>query len=470
MRAAPCQLIVGLAFGDEGKGTTVDFLARQALAAHHRPPLVVRYNGGPQAAHHVVNEHGQSHCFAQLGSASLIPGAGTLLSQHMLVEPLALLREAEALARLGVAAPLRQLSIDRRCVVVTPFHRLLNRMQELRRGAARHGSCGLGVGQAWLDSRNPSMPTLRLGEVQQPVELRRKLRFMQLCKVDLAEQLCDAHPELPALRTHLDELRQPGWVEHLAEGYAALLRELHALDDGAVLRRALRDPQQPILFEGAQGVLLDAERGFFPHVTPSCTTLANAQALLADADADAGAKLESDRPVQRIGVLRAYATRHGAGPFVTHDAELEARLPEQHNGTGPWQGAMRVGWFDAVAARYAIAAVGGVDSIALTNLDRLAGLAGVKVCTRYGLDGPELQRLPLPAARSEQIRLTEQLLRCQPIYDELPGYSLSQPLSPELEGLLRYLESAALGVPISLLSLGPAAADKQVRELGTVAL
>lgn len=468
MPTAPCQLIVGLAFGDEGKGTTVDFLARQALAAYSKPALVVRYNGGPQAAHHVVNERGQSHCFAQLGSASLIPGVRTLLSQHMLIEPLALFREAEALKRLGIAAPLRQLSIDGRCVVVTPFHRLMNRMQEVRRGPGRHGSCGLGVGQAWLDSRNPSVPSLRFGEVRQPSELRRKLRFMQLVKVDLAEQLCDAHPELPALRPYLDELRKPSWVEELATAYSALLPELHALEDGAALRQALRDPAQPILFEGAQGVLLDAERGFFPHVTPACTTLANARALIEEAG-------ETDRPVQRIGVLRAYATRHGAGPFVSEDAELEPRLPEQHNGTGPWQGAMRVGWFDAVAARYALAAVGGVDCIALTNLDRLAGLPRVKVCTRYRLGTQELAQLPMPRSRDEQLALTAQLFRAQPLYDELAGWEAAPPLSPplptNLEGFLRQLESAALlGTPISLVSLGPGAAHKQLRELGRVAL
>lgn len=459
MRSAPCQLIAGLAFGDEGKGTTVDFLGRRALAEAGRPPLVVRYNGGPQAAHHVVNEQGQSHCFAQFGSATLIPGARTLLSRYMLVEPLALFREAEALLRLGLASPLGGLSLDRRCVVVTPFHRLINRMQEVARGAARHGSCGLGVGQAWLDSRNPSVPSLRIGDVEDPSALRARLRFLQLVKVDLGEQLCDAHPELPSLRPYLDELRRTTWVGELAERYQALLSEIHALDDGSQLRAALRDPGQPILFEGAQGVLLDAERGFFPHVTPACTTFENAQQLIAEADAD--------RPLQRIGVLRLYGTRHGAGPFVSEDAALQAKLPELHNGTGPWQGTMRVGWFDAVAARYAIAAVGGVDAIALTNLDRLATLPAIKLCTRYRLGEIELSHLPIPASRGEQLALTQQLFACQPLYEDLPTWQSEG----ELEAFLRQLEAPGLlGARIGLLSLGPRAADKQVRDLGTVAI
>src|SRR5262249_12518219 len=149
-------------------------------------------------------------------------------------------------------------------------------------------------------------------------------------------------------------------IDRLADSYEHLLREIAALDDGTELGRLLRDQQTPILFEGAQGVLLDAERGFFPHVTPSRTTVENALGLIAESGA-AGSP-------RRLGVLRAYATRHGPGPFVTHDAELQARLPEVHNVENPWQGPMRVGWFDAVAARYAMAATGGVDAIALTNL------------------------------------------------------------------------------------------------------
>jgi len=456
------QVVTGLGFGDEGKGTLIDALARRAhLAAGTKGTgssvLVVRYNGGPQAAHHVVTDHGQRHCFSQLGSGSLVPGVSTLLSRYMLIEPGALLREAAALASLGVAAPLQALSIDTECVIVTPFHKLVNRIEEELRGSLRHGSCGLGVGQAWLDSRNPSLPTLRLVELADSTALRRKLRYMQLVKIDLAEQLLDSRPDLRSLARYLEALKRADWVDRLAQTYAIFLRSIGRLDDGTGLAAAVRRGDT-LLFEGAQGVLLDAERGFFPYVTPSRTTCENALALLAEAGA-------SQKPL-RLGVLRAYATRHGPGPFVTHDAELESRLPELHNGKNPWQGPMRVGWFDAVAGRYAVAVSGGCDAVALTSLDRLSGLPSVRVCVAYRGPAGVLRQLPgSPApSREHQMALTELLSTCQPVYQELPGWSAvrsGSSLAPQVESFLRFLESAeGIGAPISIVSFGPTAADK----------
>src|SRR5688500_5963008 len=134
-------VVTRLGLGDEGKGATVDALVRR-----HALELVVRHNGGPPAAHHVVRADGAVPCFAQFGAGTLVPGGRTRLSRFMLVEPLALAREAAALERLGIAAPLRRVTIDVACAIVTPFHRLYGRMQELSRGTGRHGSCGLGVG------------------------------------------------------------------------------------------------------------------------------------------------------------------------------------------------------------------------------------------------------------------------------------------------------------------------------------
>jgi len=179
-RAGRSIAVVGLGAGDEGKGASVDALVRRLGLG-----LVVRHNGGPQAAHHVVREDGVVHRFAQFGSGTLVPGVRTHLSRFMLVEPLGLAREAAALGRIGVAAPLQRLTIDGACAVVTPFHRLFGRMQELVRGPDRHGSCGLGVGAAYVDAHNPRLPTLRFAELLGPVEaLRGKLRLIQLVKLD----------------------------------------------------------------------------------------------------------------------------------------------------------------------------------------------------------------------------------------------------------------------------------------------
>jgi adenylosuccinate synthase len=459
------HFIIGLGYGDEGKGSLIDALSRRAAAANRRP-LIIRHNGGPQAAHFVVTDAGQSHCFAQLGAGMLVPQAATILSQYMLIDPPALLREAEALAALGVSAPLSRLFIDERCVVVTPFHKLLNRMQEVARGDLRHGSCGLGVGQAWLDSQNPALPSLRIGEARDEAALARALRFLQMVKLDQAEQLVDRNPAAPALRTYLTELRRTDWTSRLVDSYRALLQRIALLDDGEHLRAALKDDGFEPLFEGAQGVLLDAEYGFWPHVTPSHTTYRNALQLLLDC--------RSSRTPRRLGVLRAYATRHGAGPFVTQDAELESQLPERHNVHNPWQGEMRVGWFDAVAARYALEVAGGCDGVALSNLDRLSGQPRVRVCVGYRTtdeSGCEsiIERLPRSAEpnRARQAALATQLLSCQPIYKELPGWEdvrLGDGLSPPAEAFVRFLESpAGLATPIPIVSCGATASGKIFR-------
>lgn len=454
------HFIIGLGYGDEGKGSVVDTLSRRAHASGRRP-LIIRFNGGPQAAHFVVSDAGQSHCFAQLGAGMLVPDAVTMLSQHMLIDPPALLREAEALAALNVSAPLSRVTIDERCVIVTPFHRLLNRMQEVARGAHRHGSCGLGVGQAWLDSQNRNLPSLRIGEMRDEMAFASALRFMQMVKVDQGEQLIDANSEVAALRTYLTELRRSDWIPRLLDSYRALLQQIAGLDDGTRLKAALADETLEPLFEGAQGVLLDAEYGFWPHVTPSRTTYQNALRILLDCDV-------TRRP-RRIGVLRAYATRHGAGPFVTYDAALEAQLPERHNVHNPWQGEMRVGWFDAVAARYAIEVAGGCDGVALTNLDRLNGQERVRVCIGYRIHDSRIDRLPFNTQpdRERQGALTTQLLSCQPIFEDLPGWKTARhgdALSPSAEAFVKFLESErGIGIPISIVSCGETASGKIFR-------
>jgi adenylosuccinate synthase len=440
-RAGRSIAVAGLGAGDEGKGASVDALVRRLGVE-----LVVRHNGGPQAAHHVVREDGVVHCFAQFGAGTLVPGVRTHLSRFMLVEPLGLAREAAALGRIGVAAALQRVTIDGACAVVTPFHRLFGRMQELARGSGRHGSCGLGVGAAYVDAHNPRLPTLRFGELLGPVEaLRGKLRLIQLVKLDQAEQLAEANPGA-GLAPMLGELRRSDLLGDLIAGYRATAQAV-TVDDGTALRAVLKDRPESVIFEGAQGVLLDAERGFWPHVTPSRTGFRHAETLLAEAGAP---------PPLRLGVLRAYATRHGAGPLVSESSELLARLPEPHNPSGQWQGAMRIGCFDLVAARHALALVGGVDGLALTCLDRLAGLGPLTVCTAYRMPmGERLTTLARPQERAAQTALTALLLRCRPELRTLPGWDAPGLSPPAIEHTIGL--AAELEVPLLGLAAGPSA-------------
>ena len=431
-RDAPIA-VAGLGLGDEGKGATVDALVRAFART-----VVVRHGGGPQAAHHVVRADGVVHCFAQFGAGTLVPGVRTFLGPHMLVEPLALVREADALAAIAVPGALARLTISAACALVTPFHRLFGRIQELSRGAARHGSCGLGVGAAYVDANNPAVPTLRFHELHDRGLLHRKLRLIQLIKLDLAEQLAQAHP-LPSITPLLAELARPDLVNDLIPAYTALAARV-TTDDGTLLKSVLRDSPNSVVFEGAQGLLLDADRGFWPHVSPGSPGFDHALALLRDADAP---------PPLRLGVLRAYATRHGPGPLVSEDPALTALLPEQHNQSGAWQGPMRVGWFDLVATRHALTIADGVDALALTCLDRLTGLTP-HVCTAYRDGADQFTALPILTDRTEQTQLTTKLQRCTPVLEPRPAppTQYARDLADELN------------LPLASLAFGPRASDR----------
>lgn len=434
-------LTVDLGFGDAGKGSIVDFLTR-CYDAH----TVIRYNGGAQAGHRVVATAGdgvrQEHVFAQFGAGTLA-GAATHLSRFMLLDPLAMMTEATHLQMLGVAAPFQRTTIDAAAVVITPFQRAVNRLRELGRGANRHGSCGMGIGETVADQLAYGDRVVVAGDLCHRDRLYRKLAFVR--RVNLAK-LQPYQAELAACEEAVDELallRDPTWDEWLLDAYTTFVAQAQIVP-GNYLAILLAQPGA-VIFEGAQGVLLDEWRGFHPHTTWSTTTLANAEQLLAEANYQG--------EVTRVGITRAYATRHGAGPFVTEAAELTAALPDACNGVGAWQQGFRVGWLDLVMLRYALAVVGPLHYLAVTCLDRVAGLAELKLCTHYQMATGRcdaLQPSPLPQDLDYQAQLTQQLVQAQPQLVTLPDHMAL------IAGL-----ATALGVPVRLLSSGPTAADKQ---------
>jgi adenylosuccinate synthase len=383
-------IVVDLGFGDCGKGTVVDYLC--ATGEVH---TVVRFNGGAQAAHTVVLADGRKHTFAQFGAGSLRPGVRTHLSRFMVVDPLALVTEAEHLIALGARDIWRRLSVDRAALISTPYHREANRAKELARGADRHGSCGMGVGETMAYALAHPADAPRAGDCAEPSTLRRKLTLLR-------ERLGVPGPPVEACL--------PAY-----EGFAATV----ALVDGF-------RPEGPCVFEGAQGVLLDEWHGFHPYTTWSTTTFANAETLLAG------------EPAFRLGVLRTVTTRHGAGPLPTEDPSLG--ITDPNNPSNAWQGPFRVGHFDAPLHRYAVAACGGVDGLALTHLD----LPVDRICRAYRADPPAVGE---PGDLARQEAMTRALAGVEPRYARVTDW-------------VRTVQDE-LDTPVVLQSWGPTAEDKK---------
>ncbi|MBK9031217.1 MAG: adenylosuccinate synthetase [Myxococcales bacterium] len=412
------KVVLGLGFGDEGKGTIVDWLARQAAT----PPLVVRYGGGPQAMHHVVTDDGRTHCFAQLGAGGFVPGARTHLGPDMAVDPYALVAEAAALAEVGVPAALTSLSIDPRCVLVTPWHALVNRVRELVRGDARHGSTGRGVAEAKLGAIAVRAGQLGAGLADALAPLRRALAAE-------AAALIAAHPAAPeaaralAARFGDDDLAAAvvDAAAAIAAAGVAITPTLPAADD--------------VILEGAHGALLDQDHGFVPHVTPSRITRAAAEA--------AARALGLAGSLEVWGVVRAYHTRHGAGPFPSELPGLAARLPERHNPDDGWSGAFRVGWFDAVLARYALGFAGPIDRLAVTCVDRLTALAEVAIVDAWRTPRGDVTDLAAIAA-GERTALA----------------AAATPIARRVPSIIAAIE-AALGRTVDVTSWGPTARGKR---------
>lgn len=410
--------MAGLGFGDEGKGSLCDFLTRLRGAS-----LVVRYNGGPQAAHNVVTPDGVHHTFSQFGSGTLA-GAETYLSKYMLIEPYALLNEADKLASIGVANPLSTLTVDADAPIITPYHWMANRIRELARGEARYGSCGFGIGELRADQVAGCDDLLTAGELWDSKRTLVKLAYIRDRKYGELKQF-DAKGT-PQSKAFNQMLAGENFPRNVRDYYSAFIRRVQVKDETHLLRRL---QTETTIFEGAQGVLLDETHGFAPYNSWTNCTFGNALSIAQAAAVG----------VTRIGVLRAYSTRHGAGPFVAEDNSLS--YPEAHNGSHPWQGPFRLGHFDAVMASYALRAVGGVDELAITHLDKI-GVEFPWVSYYVAPNGCHVYSLPLGTEADD--------LRC---------YRRVVTTSPKRLPALGIIE-AVCQIRIRYRSYGPTANDK----------
>jgi adenylosuccinate synthase len=446
-------LVVDLGFGDAGKGTVVDYLARRGNVR-----WVVRFNGGAQAGHNVVAPDGRHHTFAQFGAASFVPGVRTFLSKHMVVHPTALLVEARHLREVGVSNVLERILVSRDALCITPFQQAANRLRELARGSSRHGTCGVGVGETVSDALADPAAAVRMSDLADANSLRSKLhRVQERKRAELVDLVKSLRTNTDAAR-ELEMLEEPsvidGWIEACAP-----LREAGLVLPPQAMKSLLREDGD-VVFEGAQGVLLDEWRGFHPHTTWSTCTFDNAIELLREHSFDGR--------VVKLGVLRSYTTRHGQGPMPTEVPELLASLPEPHNNAAGWQGVFRVGWADWVLSRYAIAACGGVDGLALTHLDRIGAASSWRVCDRYRFDSAVDEHLFLASKHEKTIatdlrlgnfrdlEFQEALTRA--LASARPEYQTIQPSQEQFVSLAEQV----LGARVWLTSNGPGANEKRL--------
>jgi adenylosuccinate synthase len=376
--------VVGAQWGDEGKGKVVDWLSERA-------DVVVRFQGGHNAGHTLVID-GRTYKLSLLPSG-VVRGKLSIIGNGVVVDPWALLREIETLRGQGVAISVETLRIAENAPLILPLHGELDRAREQARegsdeGTGKIGTTGRGIGPAYEDK--VARRAVRICDLADPATLEAKLHELLL---------------------HHDALRRGFGIEEI-DG-AQLLRELTALAPKLLpfaepvwLRLAeLRRAGRRILFEGAQGTMLDVDHGTYPFVTSSNTVAAAAAS---------GSGIGPDGVGFVLGICKAYTTRVGAGPFPTelHD-DTGRRIGERGREFGTVTGRpRRCGWFDAVLVRQAVK-LGGIKGLALTKLDVLDGLPALKVCTAYSLQGQLLHHLPAGMGAQADAR---------PVYEELEGW------------------------------------------------
>ncbi len=411
--------VVGAQWGDEGKGKIVDLLAP-------RFQVVVRYQGGPNAGHTVVFG-GRSHALHHIPSGIFHPSVRCLVGAGALVDPERILQEIDGLKAAGVDVT-GKLLISSKAHVILPLHRALDGALEQRLGGSAIGTTRRGIGPAY--AAKVQRWGIRLGDLARPAQVVADLgRALDAGIGAWCTSLGEPVPDLVETERQIE-----AWWKRLEPIVGDVTRELHeALDAG-----------QRILFEGAQGTMLDVDHGTYPFVTSSSTIAGGIPASLGIAP----------RAVESVvGVVKAYATRVGAGPFPTEDT---GPLGEQLRQTGREFGTTtgrprRCGWFDAVAARFAVR-VNGLDGLAVTKFDVLTGIDPVRIAVAYELDGQRVLHMPCEP---------DALSRATPVYEDLPGWT--EPLEnvrriADLPARARtYLArlSELAGCPISLVSVGP---------------
>ncbi|MBN2286274.1 MAG: adenylosuccinate synthase [Tissierellales bacterium] len=412
-------VILGAQWGDEGKGKITDYLAKKA-------DLVVRYQGGDNAGH-TVELGNQKYKLHLVPSGILYNGKSCVIGNGVVVNPTSLVREIKYLNDLGINTD--SLMISDRAHIIFPYHIEIDRLEEEMRGEDKIGTTIKGIGPCYRDKVERS--GIRMCDYENKEAFETRLRANIRSKNNLIVKYYEGQP--------LDE----ELIVHEAMKYMDMISK-YITDVNVVMRNAVKEDSK-ILFEGAQGTLLDIDYGTYPFVTSSHPTTCGIAV---------GAGISPYRLQKAIGVVKAYTTRVGKGPFVT----------ELHGETGNWireRGfeygtttgrPRRCGWLDMVMLNYS-AELNGLSAIALTKLDTLSDLESIKICVAYKLDGEIIDYFPASL---------ETLSRCEPIYIDMPGWHLDdvekavtyKDLPENARAYVQKIEEL-LGLPADIVSVGP---------------
>lgn len=411
-------ILVGAQWGDEGKGKIIDFLTETA-------DIVVRSQGGNNAGHTVIVD-GTKYVLHLIPSGILRAGKMCVIGNGVVIDPVAVSGEISGLREKGIEVTRDNLRISDCAHLVLPYHRLLDEQREARKGKNKIGTTKRGIGPAYGDKA--ARVGLRISDLLQP----------ELFTEKLAQRMEENNSILTAFGA------EPLDFAQVRDAYLAAGEQLRPFVDNTVvyLHSALSAGRE-ILFEGAQGTYLDIDHGTYPYVTSSNTTAGGACT---------GSGVPPHRMDRVLGVMKAYTTRVGEGPFPTENDEISDMLHGMGREFGATTGrARRCGWFDAVATRYA-GMLNGIDEIAITNVDGLDTLATVKLCTHYLLRG---EKIEVPPSDS---RL---LAECEPVFEEMPGWQLPTETIKSYadlpEAARKYLEriAALTNARLSIVSVGP---------------
>lgn len=416
----PATAVIGLQWGDEGKGKVIDCLAAEA-------DLVVRYAGGNNAGHTVYVE-GEKFVLHLIPGGILHEGKRNLIGRGVVLNLEALLEEIDGLVARGIPVEERLL-LDGRAHLIFPYHTRLDGLTETWRGAGRIGTTGRGIGPAYADK--VARTGIRLADVLDPEHFQARLRAALAEKAAIMQKVYGVDP-----------IDDADLFERTRERVARLAP---LIVDGGAHVRAAADRGERILFEGAQGVMLDLDAGTYPYVTSSWTGIAGIAG---------GSGFPPNRIDRALAVTKAYCTRVGEGPFPTElDDAVGQRLRDQGNEYGATTGRpRRCGWFDAVQARYACAS-NGLDGVFLTNLDVLSGFEQVGVGVGYRLPGGETVR-DYPGQMSSVAGVEPVVEMLEGWEEDITGAQSLDELPPSCRAYVAFLEEQ-MGTPVVSISVGP---------------